>query len=243
MVKDEVQAVQKKQEDTKEEVHELALSNEDKTKLSELRIKLASTQNPADQSLVYKDIAELYFAASAFDSSGYYFEKIALLDGSKENWIFAGDAYFQGYNLNLDPSKTQKSLEKCRYCYNKVLSIESNNLHAKTNLAMTFVKTDSPMKAITMLREVLDTNPNYVPAIMSLGGLSMQSNQFDKAVGRFNYVLKIDPTNINAKLGLAYSLIELKKTNQAKTIFNEVLKEDIDKVLKDEITKTLNSLK
>jgi cytochrome c-type biogenesis protein CcmH/NrfG len=99
------------------------------------------------------------------------------------------------------------------------------------------------MKAITMLREVLDQEPNYVPAIMSLGGLSMQSNQYDKAAARFQNVLKIDPANVNAKLGLAYSLIELDRKLEAKGLLNDVLSQNIDDVMKDEIIKTLNSLK
>jgi predicted Zn-dependent protease len=99
------------------------------------------------------------------------------------------------------------------------------------------------MKAIKMLREVLDQQPDYVPAMMSLGGLSMESGQFDKAIQRFENVLKVDPKNINAQLGIAYSLIELGKAPEAKNILNKVLKEDIDPIMKDEITKTLNSLK
>jgi Flp pilus assembly protein TadD len=134
-------------------------------------------------------------------------------------------------------------VEKARAAYNKVLALQPADLHAKTNLAMSYVGSDAPMKAITMLREVLDQEPKYIPAIMSLGGLSMQSNQYEKAASRFQNVLQIDPTNVNAKLGLAYSLIELGKKPDAKALLNDVLKQNIDPVMKDEITKTLNSLK
>lgn len=71
----------------------------------------------------------------------------------------------------------------------------------------------------------------------------MQSNQYDKAAVRFQNVLKLDPNNVNAKLGLAYSWIELNKKAEAKALLNDVLSQNIDNVMKDEIVKTLNSLK
>lgn len=242
VVKDIGQTVQESKPDSVKSSKEVAhkLSGDSEKLLQSLRSKLLTS---ASKNEVLKDIAELYSRESVFDSAGFYFEKIALDKSTIENWTLAGDAYFQGFNLALSPANMEFLVEKARAAYNKVLALQPTDLHAKTNLAMSYVGSDAPMKAITMLREVLDQEPKYVPAIMSLGGLSMQSNQYDKAAARFQNVLQIDPTNVNAKLGLAYSLIELDKKPEAKALLNEVLKQNIDAVMKDEITKTLNSLK
>jgi tetratricopeptide (TPR) repeat protein len=242
VVKDDAQTVQQSKTDSSTTSKEVAhkLSDESEKNLATLRASLSSS---SDKEQIFKQIADLYSKESVFDSAGYYLEKIAEANPSIETWSNTGDAYFQGFNLAISPANMEFLVEKTRNAYNKVLTLQPANLHAKTNLAMSYVGSDSPMKAITMLREVLDQEPNYIPAIMSLGGLSMQSNQYDKAAARFQNVLKIDPTNINAKLGLAYSLIELKKQPEAKLLLNEVLSQDIDAVMKDEITKTLNSLK
>lgn len=242
VVKDDAQAVQQSKSDspatTKEAAHKLSVESEKLLQSLQASLSSSSTKNE-----VYKKIAELYSKESVFDSAGFYFEKIAQSQSNVENWSNAGDAYFQGFNLALSPANMEFLVEKTRAAYSKVLALQPANLHSKTNLAMSYVNSDSPMKAITMLREVLDQEPNYVPAIMSLGGLSMQSNQYDKAAARFQNVLKIDPTNVNAKLGLAYSLIELDKKSDAKALLNDVLSQNIDDVMKDEIIKTLNSLK
>ena len=242
VVKDDDQAVQQSKSDsvstTKQAAHKL--SSDSEKLLQSLQTALSSSK---DKNSIYKEIANLYSKESVFDSAGYYFEKIAQNQSSVENWSNAGDAYFQGFNLALSPSNMEFLVEKTRAAYNKVLTLQPTNLHAKTNLAMSFVGSDAPMKAITMLREVLDQEPNYIPAIMSLGGLSMQSNQYDKAAARFQNVLKLDPNNVNAKLGLAYSWIELNKKTEAKALLNDVLTQNIDDVMKDEIVKTLNSLK
>jgi tetratricopeptide (TPR) repeat protein len=241
-VKDVAQTVQESKpgspNTTKEATHKLSVQSE---KL--LQSLQASLSSSAAKNEVYKKIAQLYSKESVFDSAGFYFEKTAQNQSNIENWSNAGDAYFQGFNLALSPANMEFLVEKTRAAYSKVLALQPSNLHAKTNLAMSYVGSDSPMKAITMLREVLDQEPNYVPAIMSLGGLSMQSNQYDKAAARFQNVLKIDPANVNAKLGLAYSLIELDRKLEAKGLLNDVLSQNIDDVMKDEIIKTLNSLK
>ncbi len=223
--------------------HAVHLSEEAEKSLSKLNADLKAAKDNSAKTTIYNQIAEVFSKESVFDSAGHYLVKIAELSPTEANWERAGDTYYQAYSLALSGNKIEQSIEKTRFCYNKVLALDPQNLHAKTNLAMTYVTSDSPMTAIGMIREVLDTDPNYIPALMSLGALSMQSNQFEKAAGRFNQVLKINPANTNAKLGLAYSLIELDKKDEARKIFNDVLKEDIDKVLRDEVTKTLNNLK
>lgn len=226
-----------------ENSHKIALKKEVKEQLIVLQSQIVSAKEASEKIEIYRQISTLFLKEAIFDSAGFYLEKISLMQPIVVNWSNAGDAYFQAYNLALDEKTTELTLEKARFFYNKVLENQSENLHAKTNLAMTFVRTDSPMKTIALLREVLDQDPNYVPAIMSLGGLSMQSNQYEKAMARFQNVLKIDPRNVNAMVGLAYSFIELNKKEEAKLLLEQVLARDIDKVMKDEITKTLNSLK
>jgi tetratricopeptide (TPR) repeat protein len=245
VVKGENQSVQSNQSTAEKssEDHKVELKQEIKQQISSLKLELASVSDNSKKAIIFSKVASLFASESVFDSAGYYSQKLAEIQPNTLSWIMVGDYYYQAYSLALDPIKIEQFMQRTRDAYTKVLELEPSNLHAKTNLAMTFVRSDAPMKAISMLREVLDQEPNYVPALMSLGGLSMQSNQYDKALARFQYVLKIDPKNVNAKIGMAYSLIELNNVEKAKVIFKEVLKEDIDNSLKDEITKTLNNLK
>jgi outer membrane protein len=239
VVKDDDQTTQKtKKEESssnKESIH--VLSEALKLKLSSIRISKGS------QSKILNDLGLAFANESVFDSAGYYFAKLATLEPSLNNVLKAADTYNQAYGLAIDPVNAEKLAEQTRLFYTKALTLDPDNLYAKTNLASTYVKSETPMKAITMLREVIETNPNYIPAILSLGGLSMQSNQYDKAILRFQKVLSIDPKNVNAKLGLAYSFIETNKKPEGKSILEELLKTDINQVMKDEINKTLNTLK
>lgn len=188
-------------------------------------------------------ISSLFQSNNLFDSAGFYTNVVAKEINSVELVGQAADQYFQAYSLSLDPVNREKLADATRDLYDQVLKQNPRDLHARTNKAMTFVTSEAPMQAIMLLRQVLDDEPRYVPALMSIGALSMQSGQYDKAVQRFEEVLKVDPNNVRGKLGLAYSLLETEKKEKGIKILNEILGQDIDEVLRNEIQNTLNNIK
>ena len=225
-----------------EESHSPTLSEAGRTTLLKLKTQLATTSGETSIAIL-EEIAELFVEGDIADSAAYYFEKVADISPTETNWLRAADAYFQAYNLALRSQNVSKFAEEAQQAYKKVLAQSPNNLHAMTNLGMTYVTSASPMQAIGMLRQVLEINPDYEPALMNMGVLSLQSNQYDKAANRFRQVLRVNPGNHNAQLGLAYSLIELKQTEEAKGLLNDLLNEDVEPGLKQEVEKTLQNLK
>jgi len=59
------------------------------------------------------------------------------------------------------------------------------------------------MKGVGVLRELTAKDPNHIPANLMLGKMSIQSGQFDKAILRFETVLKQEPKNKEALYFLA----------------------------------------
>lgn len=220
--------------------HAPQLTAEQQKKVTELKQKLAA--NKTDAKLL-NELAEAYAQANRFDSAAFYIEQIALNQSNVANWTRTGDAYFQAFNLSLKAENVQAMAAKAQEAYKKVLELNPRQLQAKTNMAMTYVQSGTPMQAIGLLREVLEEEPNFEPALMNLGVLSMQSNQFDKAADRFQQVLRINPKNINAQLGFGYSLIELNKKPEAKKVFEDLKNKVTDPTLLQEINKALESLK
>ncbi|WP_304232764.1 tetratricopeptide repeat protein [Jiulongibacter sediminis] len=221
---------------TEKEPH-LQLSEQQDQALAEIK---NSSKDPLD---IYQDLATFFAGANMYDSSAFYAEKRASEINNEQEWLMTGDYYYQAYSLSLNPVTQEEFAEKARSAYQKALEINPNQLHARTNTAMTYVTSASPMQAIMMLRQVLEINPRYVPAIMSMGALSMQSGQYDRAVSRFKQALAIDEGNLNAQLGLAYSLIETGEKDKAKSILEGLSEIGLDDVLQNEVDKTLESLK
>jgi uncharacterized protein HemY len=56
------------------------------------------------------------------------------------------------------------------------------------------------MQGITLLREVVQADPENVNANLNLGLFSMKSGQFDKAISRFETVVKKKPSAENYAL-------------------------------------------
>ncbi|SOE20966.1 Tetratricopeptide repeat-containing protein [Spirosomataceae bacterium TFI 002] len=219
----------------------IELSPEVKSSLEQKRDSLNNERGNRTEILL--SISSLFQANNLFDSAGYYTNIAAKDINSIELVGQAADQYFQAYSLSLDPVYREKLAEKTRELYDLVLKQSPRDLHARTNKAMTFVTSEAPMQAIMLLRQVLDDEPRYIPALMSIGALSMQSGQYDKAVQRFEEVLKIDPNNVRGKLGLAYSLLETDQKKKGEDILQSILKEEIDEVLRNEIENTLKNIK
>lgn len=227
-------------ESNNEEHASVQLSKEATNQLTELKTQLAKDKKNVQ---LFEQIAGVFAKENIFDSAAYYFEQAAILSPSLATWSRAGDAYFQAMSLALKPTSIERLTKQTQEMYAKVLAIKPDDLHARTNLAMTYVGSASPMQAISLLRQVLEDAPDYEPALMNMGALSLQSGQNDKAAARFQQVLKKNPSNINAQIGFAYSMIGLKQTRDAKKILEEVLKNDLDPSLRQEVTNTLQSLK
>ena len=51
--------------------------------------------------------------------------------------------------------------------------------------ASQMIQNGQPMKGVMLLREILEKDENNIDAIWELGKLSMQSQQYEKAIGRF----------------------------------------------------------
>ena len=65
----------------------------------------------------------------------------------------------------------------------------------------------APMKGIAMLKEVLEQQPEHVKANFWLGEFSLYSGQFQKAIPRFEMVLKVEPDNKEAAIRLASTFV------------------------------------
>lgn len=175
-----------------------------------------------------EDLINQFVKYTRYDNAAYYADEIIKIDPSENNLMKAGGLYYEAFTYALQSDKTVKMGEKAREVYQKVLDKNPNNLLAKTNMAMTYTATQTPMQGIMMLREVIAKEPDYEPALFSLGILSIRSNQFGKAVDRFKQILKNNPSNSKAALNLGYCLAELDRKEEATQILEKVLKNSQD---------------
>jgi tetratricopeptide (TPR) repeat protein len=177
-----------------------------------------------------------------YDSAGFYAEKLCTIEPNEKNWLTTANYYYQAFTYAVDNEKGQKMGEKAREYYQKVLTNNPNQLFAKTNMAMTYVGTQTPMAGIMLLREVVAENPDFEPAVFNLGLLSMKSNQFAKAVERFKHIVNNNPSNTKAAFYLGVSLVRLGRNDEAKKILLQVKDKDKDEAVQAELKSILSEI-
>ncbi len=186
-----------------------------------------NAENQEKRFIFADSLAEAYKNVGKLDSAAKYLEIKALSDPSLKNLILAGDGFYEAYNFAVEPTKRNNLAGKAQEYYDRVLEEDPLLFDVKAKLAMTFVTGQEPMKGITMLREVLDSDPGNELAIYNLGILAISSGQLDKATERFNELLALDPDNPEANFYMGYCLYESGKKEQSRFYFNKLIEMNV----------------
>jgi tetratricopeptide (TPR) repeat protein len=139
---------------------------------------------------------------------GIYAEKVATILNTEESWAIAGTTF--GLALKA-AAETDKPFcrEQAIAAFKKAINLNPDEVNHQINLALIYVESPQPMEGITMLRDLATKNPENTAVLMALGQLSVRSGQYDKALERYQSVVKIDPTNIRGHyaLGQVYQML------------------------------------
>lgn len=198
-----------------------AMSAEATNSLADLKKRASSATDLSRKSALYADIAATFSKSNRYDSAGYYFEMAAKAGSNPEMVYKAGSAYYDGIAFASNPSKVEYLSEKARTLLGSLPENDPKTTEAQAKAAMTWVNSESPMKGILKLRELAEKNPKNEFVAYQLGMLSFQSGQYDKAVARFEKVLELNKSNVNAYFYLAQSLQQLGKNKEALVVINK----------------------
>ena len=174
--------------------------------------------------------------------AAYYMEQAANTSSNEKNWMEAGNRYYTSTRFAPEaerPALFGKAIE----CFEKTLQLNPNNVEAKISLGSCYVEGSAePMKGISLLKEVEKTDSNNVNLQLNFAFFSEKSGQWDKAVARFEKVLKIQPDFIEAYLHLADAYQQ--KGDRANAIKSlEKYKSVVDDVtIKAEVQEYINKL-
>ena len=185
-----------------------------------------------------KQLAQKWDDVEQPTPSAMYLEVVANKEPVLSNWLVAGTRFLKAYDNALDSLVRSTLLQKANASFTKVMALDSTNLEAKTGLGITIVNgMGAPMQGIMMLRDVVEKDPKNLKANMNLGVFAIKSGQFDKAIIRFNTIIKTIKETPEAYfyLGSAYESLGNKTEainaylNSKKLAANPTLSSFIDK--------------
>lgn len=215
------------------------LGAEDKKVIQKLDEAIKSS---ADKKIAFENMINMWDSLRNPSVAAYYMEQASEASPTESNWMETANRYYAATRF---VGETERPLlfNKAMDCFNHVLELNPKNLDAKINLASCYVEgSPDPMKGIGMLREIEKTDSNNVNLQLNFAFFSERSGQWDKAIARFEKVLKIQPDFIEAYLHLADAYQQ--KGDKAKAI--ESLKKYVtlvdDVTIKTEVQDYINKL-
>ena len=203
----------------------------------------AATEVAGDKKAAYEQLISAWDSLHQPMAAAYFAEKAALASPVEKNWVEAGDRYYAA--IRFTKQEEQPLLyEKAITCYEKGLELNPDNVETKISLASCYVEgSPNPMKGIGILREVEKVDSNNVNLQLSFAFFSEKSGQWDKAIKRFEKVLKIKPELIEMYLHLADAYKQQGDTQNAIKCLEKYLSLVDDVVIKTEIQNYINKLK
>lgn len=170
--------------------------------------------------------------------------KQAEKDNTEQSWQASSNEFLKAARYFQDANKAM--LYKAAISgFEKVLALNPDNLSAKTGLGSAIVEGSSvlgeqPMRGITLIREVIAKDSLNIEANLQLGLFSVTSRQFDKAIERFQRILRIDSTHIDMYVYLGDTYMSMGEKEKAidsyenyKIRVNDTLvSKDIDEYIK-----------
>ena len=214
-----------------------------RSEINRLLTQFAAGKNLVERAGVATTLAARYERVERFDSAGYYYEQAAALQPSAQHLQRAADSYYQAFSFAATQERQLLLGGKARDLYMKVLAANPGNLDAKTNLGMTYMVSDNPVKGISLLREVIAADPRNEKALYQLGILAVQSNQMDKAVERFKELVKVNPNNVNGQFYLGVVSARTGANDQARQAFLKAKSLSNDPALAASVAEELAKLK
>lgn len=206
--------------------------------------ELTAIHDSSGMAVVFGRLSKVWGRAKNFHISNYYAAKEAKLENSEKKLTFAAQFYLQLMESEQSPSVQIWDAGEAIGCLEQSLKINPNNEEATLALATAYIEgTGEPMKGVQMLLAITREKPDDIPANLLLGRMSIQSGQYDKAIGRFETVLKHEPENKEALYFLAQAYEGKGDKKKAIELLEKCKKIVNDPGFSNEIDQHINSLK
>ena len=155
----------------------------------------------------YHEIARFWLdSARKFDLYAYYTSEAAKLENSEKSLTFAARLFLDRLMMSGDPAMQNWLASNAKVLLENALKINPANDSSSIGLGACYLFgniSTNPMEGITLIKKVVDRNPDntYGQMMLALGG--KKSGQYDKAIERFLLIVKKEPENIEAIFHIA----------------------------------------
>ena len=187
----------------------LKLTQEQQQRITILENSVIRGDVNEQQIHVYHQLARFWKdSAQLFEPYAFYTGEAAKLENNEKNLTFAARLFLDRLMATENPSMQTWLASNAKVLLENALKINPANDSSKIGLGACYIFgniSSNPMEGILPVREIVQRNPGNVYGQMVLGLGGKKSGQFDKAIERFQAILKVDPLNVEAIFNIAES--------------------------------------
>lgn len=204
------------------------LKPETMANLEALERQLAKARTDAEKTEAYDLVGRFWHDQKNRLFAAYYVGQSGLLDNSEKKLTFASHLLAEDINKENDPSVRKLMFDVADACYQQLMRVNPADEDVAIDHKLLIIEgAGNVMQGVVMLRDWSDKHPENKRAHLILGSMSIQSQQFEKALERADKVLALDRKNLEAYLlkSQAYQLMGQKDKaiavlNEAKEMMN-----------------------
>lgn len=169
-----------------------------------LEKQLGTIHDSSGMVSVFTEIAKQWQEHKQLPVAAWYMAKAAKLENSEKKLNFAGQFFLDLMHDAGSASVQVWEAQEAVACFQQSLAINPANDTVKMAMAAGYIEgTGETMQGVQLLLGITREKPENIPANLMLGKLAIQSGQYDKAISRFETVLKQEPENTEATYFLA----------------------------------------
>lgn len=183
-----------------------------------LQLQLHDSFDDSTKIDALKSISSFWYSKNEFALAGEAAEQIAEIEPSGFSWSMTGTSYAAGIKNGKTPTKRTFNMSKAVNAFENAISLDPDNIKHQVNLAICYAEMppeDQPMTGILMLLDLDKKFPKTPAVLFQLARFGMQTNQFEKAIGRLETLLEIDPNMVKAHCLLADAYLKINNANAA----------------------------
>jgi predicted Zn-dependent protease len=202
--------------------------------------QLRSVKDSVQMAGVFDEYGKIWQEHKNLPLAAYYYSLAAKLENSEKKLTFAAQLFLDLARNEPAGDLQHWEAESATAAFAQSLEINPDNDTVRLGLAECYFGTGEAMKGVAVIKEITKKDPEHTAANLLLGQQGLISQQFAKAQQRFETVLKKDPSNLEAMLGLAEAYRGQGQNGKAvsllqeckKQIKNPAFAQDIDNYIK-----------
>lgn len=187
-----------------------SLSTQEQDKLTTIEKALDTVNNPSQREALARSMAAFWETKNDWGAAAVWYERSAEAGKDANGHALAGTRFLAAADMVGDSvllsylhTSSIRNFEAASTLAPENLDIAADLGHALT------IGTAAPMQGIQKLLGIVQQEPKHLKANFHLAQLAIRSEQYDKAVKRFNDILSWYPSFADAYLGLGEAYYKL----------------------------------